>query len=96
MKADRFDLLSTRGKVLFETPSVVPLAAHQDPQVLTFLRKISGLSPQEQRCIEHFKKGRSAQATAALMNLSQRTVEFYFENIKNKLGCQSKYDLLNY
>jgi DNA-binding CsgD family transcriptional regulator len=95
MKADRFNILKERGKELFEAPPAVPLARH-DPKMLSFLKQVSGLSPQELRCLELFKQGHSAQATGALMGLSQRTVEHYFENIKHKLACASKYALLNY
>lgn len=94
MRADQFNIKTERGSELFETHSTIPLAT--DPKTAAFLKKISGLSPQEQRCLALFQTGNSAQATAALMNLSQRTVEHYFDNIKNKLGCGSKYDLLNY
>jgi len=95
MKADKFNIRMERGNELFETQSSVPLA-NDDPKIFTFLKQVSGLSPQEQRCLELFKQGKSAQMTGALMGLSQRTVEHYFENIKNKLGCTSKYDLLDY
>jgi len=94
MKADLFNIREVRGKNLFDQSSSIPLANH-DPKISAFLKKVTGLSRQEQRCLELFKLGKSAQATAALMGLSNRTVEYYFENIKNKLGCHSKYDLLN-
>lgn len=95
MKADQFNIMSIRGQEQFELPSSVALAKG-DPKIRAFLKAVSGLSPQEERCLELFKEGKSSQSTAAIMGLSQRTVEHYFENIKNKLGCTSKYDLLNY
>ncbi len=94
MRADRFNIRLERG-TLFDTLPKVPLA-NPDPSEVSFLKRISGLSKQEQRCLDLFKKGHTAQSTAALMGLSRRTVEYHFENIKNKLGCYSKYDLLNY
>lgn len=94
MRSDQFNMRKERGATLFETPSSVPLA--RNDSINTFLKLVSGLSPQELRCLDLFKEGKSAQATGALLGLSQRTVEHYFENIKNKLGCSSKYDLLNY
>lgn len=95
MKADHFNIKANRGSQLFETPLNVSLTAY-DFKIQNFLKKVTGLTRQEFTCLEHFKKGRSAQATAAIMGLSQRTVESYFESIKNKLGCTSKYDLLNF
>lgn len=94
MRADQFSIRKERS-LEFEVQPAVPLAK-DDPSTLSFLKQVSGLSPQELRCLELFKQGKSAQATGALLGLSQRTVEHYFENIKNKLGCTSKYDLLNY
>lgn len=95
MHGDQFNMRKERGATLFEAPPSVPLACH-DLTENTFLKIVSGLSRQEMRCLELFKQGKSAQATAALLGLSARTVEHYFDNIKNKLGCSSKYDLLNY
>lgn len=60
-----------------------------------FLKQISPLTPREYACLKLFKTGHSAQATGAKLKISQRTVEHHFENIKEKLGCQSKWDLLN-
>jgi LuxR family transcriptional regulator len=94
MRAEQFNIKQERGS-LFESCAPVPLV-NQDPKILKFLKAISPLSAQEERCLKLFQEGNSAQATAAIMNLSRRTVESYFENIKNKLGCASKYDLLNY
>lgn len=39
-------------------------------------------------------RGKTAKQTAAILNLSKRTIEFYINNIKNKFGCDSKSDLL--
>lgn len=87
LRADRFH-------IPFNAPQNAPLRNTLEKQ--KFLKEITGLSKQEQKCLDYFKKGKSAQATGALMGLSQRTVESYFESIKNKLGCSSKYDLLEF
>lgn len=95
MRSEQFDIRKERGLDAFEALTPIPLAQN-DPKIFSFLKHVTGLSEQERRCLELFKQGNSAQATAAIMGLSQRTVEHYFENIKNKLGCTSKYDLLQY
>ena len=61
-----------------------------------FLKSISPLSPREQACLDLYKLGYSAQATAAILKISNRTVEHHFENIKLKLGCFSKSELCNF
>jgi DNA-binding CsgD family transcriptional regulator len=69
--------------------------SREDRTTECFLKDISPLSKRERECLEHFQKGYSAQATAASLGISQRTVEHYFDNIKAKLGCRSKWELLN-
>jgi DNA-binding CsgD family transcriptional regulator len=54
------------------------------------------LSSREMECLRLFLKGKTAKQTAALLGLSHRTVEFYFENVKNKLGCLTKAELFSY
>lgn len=95
MHADQFNALDALGKERFEAYQPIPLSNH-NPDVMKFLKAVTGLSRQELRCLELFKQGKSAQGTAAVMEISPRTVESYFESIKNKLGCSSKYDLLNF
>lgn len=51
------------------------------------------LSKREKQCLSHMLTGCSAKETAALLKLSPRTIESYFENIKNKLACNHKSDL---
>lgn len=95
LRADGFNIRKERGIETFEMPVKVALSNY-DKNTQKFLKKVTGLSPQEQKCLNYFQQGKSAQATAAIMDISQRTVEYYFEMIKSKLGCTSKYDLLDY
>lgn len=94
MYDDHFSMLEGRESTFFAPPDV-PLS-QADGKMVSFMKAISGLTPQEMRCLDLFKEGKTAQATAAILGLSRRTVEHYFENIKDKLGCSSKFDLLNY
>ncbi len=93
MHSEGFNLKAAKEINFFERKEGLPLAA-KDKISQDFLKMISPLSPQEERCLDLFRSGYSAQATASIMNLSRRTVEHYFESIKNKLGCYSKWDLL--
>lgn len=54
------------------------------------------LSLREKQCLHYFLNGKTAKETAILLGLSHRTIEEYFNNIKKKLGCQYKRDLLGY
>ena len=67
----------------------------KDLKKQAFLKTILPLTSREQACLNLFKTGHSAQTTGAKLKISQRTVEHHFENIKEKLGCRSKWDLLD-
>lgn len=53
------------------------------------------LSKREVDCIIHLLKNRTASETADYMSVSRRTIESYFENIKIKLNCTTKMELLD-
>lgn len=95
MKQDKYSLVKAKGELFLQHDPSLPLSK-QDPKVLQFSKAINPLSAREQECLELFKLGHSAQSTAALLGLSQRTVEDYFEKIKVKLGCNSKRELLEF
>lgn len=91
--SEGFNLKEAMEEAFYEVDPSIPLIK-KEIHSQKFLKQIFPLSLREQQCLNLFKQGRSAQATAAMLNLSQRTVEHYFESIKNKLGCQSKMELL--
>lgn len=79
------------------SPSI-PLDAHHaylaDLGLKEDLAKAALLTNRERECLNLLLAGKSAKDTALFLNLSPRTVEFYFENIKNKLSCWSKQEVL--
>jgi len=92
-KEEDCNLRIAKGNSFFVPDTTLPLS---NPKMREFLKEISPLSKRERECLELFKQGRSAQATAAILGLSRRTVEHYIDNVKEKLGCYSKWDLLDY
>lgn len=48
----------------------------------------------ELRCIDHLLLGKTANEIARILNLSPRTVEGHLNNLKNKLGCYKKSELI--
>lgn len=48
----------------------------------------------EVECIVHLLDGKTVAETAEQLDLSRRTVEYYVNNMKLKLGCHSKQELL--
>lgn len=88
-------------------PNIKGLDSNEDPydrnldHVLNNLSKgwtelsaMHSLSPREKECIKHLMLGQTAKTTAATMGLSPRTVEYYLENVKSKLGCEKKTDIV--
>jgi DNA-binding CsgD family transcriptional regulator len=53
------------------------------------------LTSRQIECLYFLAKGMTAKQIGRELNISQRTIEHYLENLKNKLGCHSKYDLIN-
>jgi DNA-binding NarL/FixJ family response regulator len=52
------------------------------------------LSSQETKCAKHILTGLTAKEIGRQLELSPRTVESYIENIKIKLLCQNKTQLI--
>jgi DNA-binding CsgD family transcriptional regulator len=64
-----------------------------DVKTYKLYNKLKLLTNRERQCIEYLLIGKTAKETAKILNLSHRTIEYYFENIKNKLGGCQKRDL---
>lgn len=60
------------------------------------LLKKFNLSSREFQCLNYYFAGKTAKETAIILKLSNRTVEEYFENLKRKMRCKHKRDLLKY
>ena len=56
--------------------------------------KAEKLSPRERECLLLLIEGKSSKESAAFLKLSSRTIEGYFENIKDKFSCWSKPEVL--
>jgi len=52
------------------------------------------LSSRECECVFLLIRGKSAKEIGALLSLSKRTIESYIENIKNKMDCKNKAEIL--
>lgn len=57
------------------------------------IKMASILSPRERACLKFFLQGKTSKETAKELFLSFRTIEYYFENIKDKLNCSTKREL---
>jgi DNA-binding CsgD family transcriptional regulator len=52
------------------------------------------LTEQEAKCMYYFLQGMSESLAGQAMGLSSRTVNFYSSNVRMKLGCKSRKELV--
>lgn len=52
------------------------------------------LTPQESECMKLAIRGKTIPKIATALNLSPRTVEFYFGKMRKKLQCSTKSELI--
>lgn len=95
MREEKFSLLEMKGKDFLCRDPIHPDIGFSTQ--LTYLQElgigIEKLSPRELECVQLLMKSKSAQQTADHLGLSRRTIESYFENIKNKLNCADKREI---
>ena len=74
----------------------VPVVKLSDRQRIDFNSLVPGayLTGQEARCIRELLLGKTIKQAAESMELSHRSVEFYFNNIKQKFKVKKKKILL--
>lgn len=49
----------------------------------------------ESECMLWLLRGKTINGVAIVLKLSPRTVEYYIKNMKNKLGCRTKFELID-
>lgn len=91
---DGYNLHQAKGNAFLTRDANLPLSS-QNVRTQEYFKKINHLTRQEQACLDLFKQGNTAKMTAEVLGLSRRTVEHHFDRIKDKLGCSSKWELLD-
>jgi len=56
---------------------------------------LNKLSPRECECIRYMLRGMTTKQIASVLCLSPRTVEGYIANVKNKLDCKNRYEIIS-
>jgi DNA-binding CsgD family transcriptional regulator len=49
----------------------------------------------EAECMVLLLKGKTINSVATILELSPRTVEYYIKNMKTKVGCRTKFELID-
>lgn len=96
MSEDLVDIASLIGPTFFENDSTIQTSSIDRKLFLEQFRlaQILDLSTREKEVLFLISKGFFAVQIAEQLQLSKRTVEHYSENIKNKLNCFSKAELI--
>src|SRR3989338_5410847 len=95
---DRLGILEQIGEIHVHTDPVKPGYYEdllKDLGMKKYVEIVSLLSRRERECLEFLLQGKTAKETAAILALSHRTIESYFENIKKKLKCANKGQLFS-
>ncbi|NQY43607.1 MAG: hypothetical protein HRT87_09720 [Legionellales bacterium] len=95
----RFNLADNKTNYFIE--GAIPDLSEREKMVrilhdLNILDRNTTISKREWQCFDLYRKGKSARKTAETLNISRRTVETHFENLKNKLNTKSKSKLMEY
>lgn len=61
---------------------------------VTFANRVSYITQKEYECIRQLPYGLSAKQIGRALNISQRTVEQYFERVRTRVGCSTKAQLI--
>lgn len=101
MNGEESSLSKLKGLDFFENEKIAPAASNlsrnaflKDIGLSNITQKAALLSPREKDCLKLLIRNKSAKETAAILGLSRRSIESYFENIKIKLSCTYKNDIL--
>lgn len=84
------------GQDCFATPEAFSAFLKQLGLSMELLTAAKYLTVREKEVLSFCVDGSTAQETGEELGLSRRTVQFYLENVKNKLGILSREELLQY
>lgn len=94
---DPIFLTHLKGEAFFQKQELFhnnpPVDFLTDIGMSKYIQLASRLTLRERQLIQLMLQGKSSKETGTELDLSRRTVESYFENIKNKLECWDKRDL---
>lgn len=91
---NQINIANAIGPKFFESSSVINTFDSYKSLISIGFDIYSDLSKREKQVCKKITKGKSANEIADLFGLSKRTIESYIENIKIKLNCFTKSDLL--
>ncbi|MBA3284067.1 MAG: helix-turn-helix transcriptional regulator [Nitrosopumilus sp.] len=103
MEEDSISLIPLKGDDFFFEQTINPdinpsklVKYYKDIGVKFEFEKAGKLSKRERQCLKLLIEDKTAKEIAVNLGLSRRTIESYFENIKDKLTCFDKHELITH
>ncbi len=87
------DLISRISQILINQDRYYSKSNQRSYNIVGKLKDYN-LSPRQQECLYHLLRGKSASTIGQMLKLSKRTVESYIDEIKSKMHCDSKAELI--
>jgi len=76
----------------FKSAIITPFETISENEQLS--THLVSLSPREKECVKWLLEGKTAEETGIILGISRKTIESYFENIRTKLNCNNKYQII--
>lgn len=100
MSSQKISLAKLKGESALASFPISPqldeaslIAFYSDLGFRDEVKIVQKLTPRERQCLKLLLDGKSAKETANLLGPTRRTIESYFETLKDKLACWSKQEL---
>ncbi len=94
MSEDLISLPFLKGDNYYHQDPVCPRPNHrpflEEIGLGEVVHQASRLTPRERQCLRYLLHFNTSKETAAALSLSPRTIEFYLDNLRDKLNCSHK------
>jgi len=95
IKIPNQDFSATEYKIFIKNNHAIKSQFYKNIGLSNNKQEINKLSDSEKQCFKFLLSGKTSSEIAKLLCISKRTVEKHNENIRNKLKCKNKYELIS-
>ena len=99
----QYDFANIKGPIFYEQQGIISINQAENERKIRILQDIGmaknnlstvSFSNQEKNCLRLYTEGNTMKQIAISMDISDKTVSKYLENVKNKLNCSTKNELV--
>jgi DNA-binding CsgD family transcriptional regulator len=92
-------IIKEANKIPFLLPGFTPPSPARTDRpyevTLNYFSQKTQPTRREMQCFEYLVRGKTAKEIARELRLSPRTVEYYLDNFRKKIGCRNRYELIS-